>query len=563
LDIVNQCLMKRKALFILAFIAIFSCNPAAQEPAKQQEEKFPQHQDYRVYVVDQTGWSTINMYIYGAVNDLGGKWPGIKKGGEVSVKGQKYAYFPVNAQSAHGLKENLIFNNGSGTQLDAVSISFGDNADYFYTVSASGATPLSISTGYKVEIDNSPMEASASKIGEIKPSGATYYNIYQVNPKLYGNSGVFKAIKGRLDDIDALGMDVLYLMPVYKQGREKAIGSPYCIADYTALNTSYGSMDDLKALVDAAHAKGMKVMFDWVANHTAWDCAWVKDHPEWYKKDASGTIVCPTADGTWTDVAQLDFSNASLCTAMTDAMKYWVTQLDIDGYRCDYAHGPDGRRTGDFDTFWADAITALRTLKPGFLMLAESDYDKMFTDGFDMNYSRSTRNKLIEVYGTGSVASFVSTFTSEAGKAPAGCSRLVFATNHDEAASSSVVSDFRTAEGALGAYLILRSLPASNLFYGSQEIAYSSTINFFNTLSIDWSSKPDYFKAMKEAIAKVDALKGNITAWGAGPVLILSFDNGALLVNVSASTVNVTVPDGISSKLPQSLTVEPYGYAVY
>jgi hypothetical protein len=555
--------MKRTVLLILAFVVLFSCKPSATEPSKQQDETFPQHQGYRVYVVDQTGWNAINMYVYGAVNDLGGNWPGIKKGGDVTVKGQKYAYFPVDSKSAYGLKENLIFNNGSGTQLKEVSISFGDNADYFFTVTASGATPLSINTGYKVEADTSPREASASKIGEIKPSGATYYNIYQVNPKLYGNSGAFNAIKGRLDDIEALGMDVLYLMPVYKQGREKAIGSPYCIADYTAVNTSYGSLDDLKALVDAAHGKGMKVMFDWVANHTAWDCAWIKDHPDWYKKDGSGNITYPTADGTWTDVAQLDFSNTSLHAAMTDAMKYWVTELDIDGYRCDYAHGPDGRRTGDFDTFWTSAISELRALKPGFLMLAESDYDKMFTDGFDMNYSRATRNKLIEVYGSGTVASFISTFTSEAGKAPEGCSRLVFATNHDEAASSSVTTDFRTAEGALGAYLILRSLPASNLFYGSQEIAFASTINFFNTLTIDWSVKPDYFKAMKEAIAKVDTIKGNITAWGAGPVLILSFENGALLVNTSATTVNVTVPDGVSAKLPSSLTVEPYGYAVY
>ena len=116
------------------------------------------------------------------------------------------------------------------------------------------------------------------------------------------------------------------------------MNSPYCIKDYKKLNTRYGTKKDLKELVDAAHAKGMKVILDWVANHTSWDNAWVTEHPDWYTQDANGNVVQPQ-EQPWADVADLNFDNETMQQAMIDAMKYWVTEIGIDGYRCDYAEG--------------------------------------------------------------------------------------------------------------------------------------------------------------------------------------------------------------------------------
>ena len=152
-----------------------------------------------------------------------------------------------------------------------------------------------------------------SELATLPATARDNWQIYQVNPKLYGSSGAFGKIQARLDDIKALGTEFLYLMPVYAEGKKNAIGSPYCIQDFKAVNTSYGTLAELKSLVDAAHAKGMKVMFDWVANHTSWDNGWITEHPDWYEHKADGSIAWPTKDGEWKDVAQLNYANKDLC----------------------------------------------------------------------------------------------------------------------------------------------------------------------------------------------------------------------------------------------------------
>ena len=215
----------------------------------------------------------------------------------------------------------------------------------------------------------------ATEVLTLPATARDHYQIYQVNLKLYGNSGAFGKVQARLDEIKALGTDILYLMPVYAEGKtvlpgmpgNNPFGSPYCIKNYKEVNSLYGTLDELKALVNAAKAKGMKVMFDWVANHTSWDNVWLTEHPEWYEHKADGSIAWPTKDGEWKDVAQLDFGKKELWAAMEDALQYWVTEVGIDGYRCDYAHGVR-------DDFWKEAIGKLKALKPGFIMLAESDF---------------------------------------------------------------------------------------------------------------------------------------------------------------------------------------------
>ena len=384
--------------------------------------------------------------------------------------------------------------------------------------------------------------------------------IYQVNPKLYGSSGAFGKIEKRLDAIKGLGIDILYLMPVYEEGKEKAIGSPYCIKDFKKVNSSYGTLAELKSLVDAAHGKGMKVMFDWVANHTAWDNAWVKEHKDWYEKDKDGNIVYPTKDGAWTDVAQLDYSNKELWSAMEDALEYWVTELDIDGYRCDYAHGVR-------DDFWKDAIARLKALKPGFLILAESDFERMFNDGFDIIFDRAMKARMRDLFGGGKSADFFSWYKSDQGKTPAGKSKLFFITNHDDATEGYPAQQFGSNDGGLAAFVLMSSLNGASMIYGSQETGYAKTINFFNPMSFDWnanSSLASSYASAMGSLAKVDR-SGQMTAYGQGTVVFVSWPNALVVVNTGATPAAYGLPASLAGKngLPKEVSLGAYGFKIY
>ena len=573
----KHSLLRLLLVLCLALPISFACSKSDKTASEQSEQSFPEHNGYRIYAVDETGWDALYVYLYGTVNDLGGKWPGIKTGGKLTVNKQPYVYFDLPVEGAYGATEKLIFNNGSGQQISKEpSLSFGDKADYFFTVTASGATALSTGSEWTVTVDNGPVQADATKIAELEASKRNAWRIYQVNPKLYGSSGAYTKIQARLDDIAALGTDVLYLMPVYKEGKKNAIGSPYCISDFTALNDAYGTQAELQALIDAAHQKGMKVIFDWVANHTAWDHPWISAHKDWYKQDASGNIVCPTADGTWSDVAQLNHANAALRAEMTAALQHWVTTLGIDGYRCDYAHGPTGRNVGDMDTLWKEAIAALRAQQPELIMLAESDYTKMFDDGFDIIFSRASKSRLVSVFGGSAPAGFFSTYKSAIGAAPAPKTVLLYVTNHDDATEASPVSEFRSKEGALAAFVLMRALNTSTMMYGSQEVAYASTINFFKTSTFSWTAEPEYFAAYKKAMTALTRIDRSqaATVYAAGPLVVVCYPDAAVLVNTSSRVVEATLPSELSGKsykdgitdsavtLSATLSVNPYDYRI-
>ena len=357
------------------------------------------------------------------------------------------------------------------------------------------------------------------------------WQIYQVNPKLYGSSGAFGKIQARLDDIKALGTEFLYLMPVYAEGKKNAIGSPYCIQDFKAVNSSYGTLAELKSLVDAAHSKGMKVMFDWVANHTSWDNPWITDHPDWYEHKSDGSIAWPTKDGEWKDVTQLNFANKDLWTAMEDALLYWVTTLGIDGYRCDYAHGVR-------DDFWKDAIGKLKAQKAGFVMLAESDYERMFDDGFDIIFDRAMKSHMRTLFNGGKASDFVSWYKGDQDKAPAPKTKLFFVTNHDDATEAAPASQFKSKEGALAAYVLMAALNGSAMIYGSQEVGYDKTINFFNAMTMDWSANAALVKSYREAMqamAKVDRSK-EAKIYALDALVVVQYGSGSVVAVNTGST---------------------------
>ena len=170
--------------------------------------------------------------------------------------------------------------------------------------------------------------------------------VYEVNIRQYSKEGTFKAVTNDIKKIKELGVEILWLMPIHPIGKEKrkgGLGSYYSISDYKGINPEFGDNEDLKELVEEAHANEMIVIMDWVANHTAWDHSWIDNNPDYYTKGNDGKITDPINPYTgeswgWTDVADLNFENSDMRSEMIDAMKYWIEEFDIDGYRCDAAH---------------------------------------------------------------------------------------------------------------------------------------------------------------------------------------------------------------------------------
>ncbi len=162
--------------------------------------------------------------------------------------------------------------------------------------------------------------------------------IYEVNLRAQSSEGNLQGVISKLQHIKNLGTNVIWLMPIYEQGITNSVNSPYCIKDYMKISAEYGTLSDLRALTDQAHALGMAVIMDWVANHTSWDHPWITEHPEWYSKNSAGQIIIPPGTN-WNDVADLNFDQVAMRKAQIDAMKYWVLEANVDGYRCDYADG--------------------------------------------------------------------------------------------------------------------------------------------------------------------------------------------------------------------------------
>ena len=196
--------------------------------------------------------------------------------------------------------------------------------------------------------------------------------LYEVFVQDFSPEGTFRGVIAGLDRIQASGANVVWLMPVHPigvAGRKGTLGSPYAARDYRAINPAYGTADDLRALIEAIHAKGMKVILDWVPDHTSVDHPWVREHPDYYVKDEQGRPSVPRDPKgkltDWTDVAQLDYGNPALRREMIAAMRWWLTEFGIDGFRMDVAGFVP-------DAFWREATPALRAAVPRpILLLAE------------------------------------------------------------------------------------------------------------------------------------------------------------------------------------------------
>lgn len=434
-------------------------------------------------------------------------------------------------------------------------------ASFIATVAAFAATGC---TSYEIDMPANPAEPV---IGNEVSTNV----IYQANPRFFGDNECLKGLTRQVSRIAGMECDILWVMPVYEPGELNSIGSPYCIRDFKAVNPRYGTMTDLKELVNTAHSSGMKVILDWVANHTAWDCSWITEHPDWYVKDAAGNIVSPSG---WSDVAQLNFANADMRAAMKDAMIFWVEQLDIDGYRCDYADGVP-------HDFWSDVITALRAKNSDMIMLAETANPDYYADGFDMIYDWNSSTTISAAFNGGKPADVVKEAMEALAKVPDGKSILRYVFNHDVAAENNVATMFGAPEGVPAAYVLASMLNGTPMIYSSMDVeGLSGKLSFFNYMTLDFStSLSDEYKAINAAFkASAEVRRGELRDFSNSSVVCFTRaipgHNLLVAVNTTGSEKSVKSPislagsamtgliDGKQVTVPVEISLEPYSYTI-
>lgn len=377
--------------------------------------------------------------------------------------------------------------------------------------------------------------------------------IYQINTRQFTQEGTFRAAKEHLPRLKDLGADILWLMPIHEIGiknRKGRLGSPYSVRDYYSVNSEFGTLEDLKDFVNAAHALGMYVILDWVANHTAWDSNLVTEHPEWYARDWKGDFH-PTPWWDWEDVIDLDYQNPGLREYMTEALKYWVKEADIDGYRCDVA--------GFIPTdFWNNVRKELDAIKPVF-MLAEWEARDLHEYAFDMTYAW-TWNYAIRDLVNGKVGmNELFVYYSWNDKAyTQDMLRMTHITNHDLNSWYGTQSEIFGGglEPAIVLSVVGEGLP---LLYNGQEAGDSKRLAFFEKDPIEWKEHP-----IGNLYKKLFALKKSNTAlwnahWGAkmlhvpnsAPKKVFSFvrqnerDKVFAVLNFSAEPQTVTFQESL------------------
>jgi len=308
--------------------------------------------------------------------------------------------------------------------------------------------------------------------------------IYEIFPRNFSADGTFNDITARLDDLKDLGVDILWLMPIHPIGekmRKGPIGSPYAVRDYYAIDPQYGSEADFKRLVKEAHKRGLRVILDIVANHTAWDSV-MMEHPEFYKQDAKGKIIPPVPE--WTDVAGLNYENAKLREYMIAMLKHWAdpSGFDLDGFRCDVASAVP-------TSFWEQARVELVKTKPDIIMLAEASKPELLLRAFDIDYSWPLLATLNKVLLNGAPASDLKKSWDESLRQfPQGSLHLRISDDHDEARAVARYG----MKGALAASALMFTLDGVPLLYNGMEAGDATESGdpaLFEKMPVFWHPK--------------------------------------------------------------------------
>ena len=421
--------------------------------------------------------------------------------------------------------------------------------------------------------------------GSISPAVPDYVlqsNIYEVNVRQYTPEGTFKAFEAHLPRLKEMGAEILWFMPITpisKVDRKGELGSYYAVADYTAVNPEFGTMDDWKSLVNKAHELGFKVITDWVANHTGADNRWMQSNPDFFLKNKDGQFAYAFD---WSDTRDLNYWNPLLHDSMINAMKFWLTETNIDGFRCDVA--AEAPRS-----FWQRCITELKTVKPDIFLLAEGDVAWLHDAGFHASYGWDGFAKMKKVAKGEASAKVLDTVIRHLDESyPPNYIKMYFTSNHDE--NSWNKADYATMPGAVHAPFAVLSQTWKNtlpLIYSGQEEPFLDSISFFykDTISFSKFQRAPFYKtllalrkstpalAVDAAYTKLqssndDAVFAYTREKGGKKVLvILNLSNrpqtATLTATIAGEAQNVFVDKKEHLTDGQNFALAPWGYLIY
>lgn len=345
------------------------------------------------------------------------------------------------------------------------------------------AAPAAAQRG--VDLNPRPADAPQAYVEVQHPEWTRDAVIYQVNTRQFTREGTFAAARRELPRLKALGVDILWLMPIHPIGeknRKGPLGSPYSVRDYFGVNPELGTMADFKRFVDAAHAQGLRVILDWVANHSAWDNPIVAQHPDWYDRDWKGDFR-PTPWFDWSDIIDFDYSNPAMRRYMAEALKFWVREAGVDGYRADVAGAVPVQ-------FWENARRELDAIKPVF-MLAEWEYPELHRRAFDATYAWKLTEAMHDVaQGKADTGALFGYFSWHESAWPREAYKMAYTSNHDT--NSWEGTDQEVYGSALPAMTALTfAADTMPLIYNGQEAGNPKRLKFFERDPIEWRRHPN------------------------------------------------------------------------
>jgi glycosidase len=371
-------------------------------------------------------------------------------------------------------------------------------------------------------------------------------NLYQVHTRIFSAAGNFAGVTARLDQIRNLGINTIYLMPHYPMGTDsRASGSPYCIKDFKGVGAEYGSLADLRALVDGAHARGMAVILDFIVNQTSFDHPWITQHPDWYQRDGAGNIIA-----LFPDVAALNMNNTAMRTAMIDAMRYWVFAGNVDGFRFDFANNAPV-------SFWQAVINNLRGIATHkLLLLAEGDRPENFQAGFDFNFGDKWFWDALRPVSTGtSVAQLQTTTNTEYQFASATQQIVRYTTNHDLVGRNDLpllpFQVFSNHNGVVANFLVCAYMRGVPFLMSGQEVDFSSFVAYpWYNPKINWGANTgaaaDFTKILNFRTSSNAIRRGTMTNYSNTNVCAFTKTSGtekvAVMVNLRNSSQTFTIP---------------------
>ncbi len=313
------------------------------------------------------------------------------------------------------------------------------------------------------------------------PAWARGSTIYEINVRQYSAAGNFDAVTADLDRIQALGVDILWLMPIHPIGelhRKGPLGSYYAIKDYLAVNPEFGTEEDFREFVAGAHARGLKVILDWVPNHVSPDNPLTKTHPHFFWRDHKGDLTPPHGTD-WTDVVQFDFSAKGLLEYQTDVLLHWITKFGVDGFRCDVAWGLP-------TSFWDEKVKRVRAVKPDVFFLAEAELPQQQVASFNVSYGFDLHHAMNSVAQGRKTASGIDEALAKfRAHFPRGSALMVFTSSHDE--NSWAGTEFERMGMGFAPFAVLSFLlDGVPMIYNGQEAGLDRRLEFFERDPIVW-----------------------------------------------------------------------------